>query len=60
MILGILIPVAFIILSSYIIWKSTESFAISADFLGRNMSSGVKGATINAIASSMPEFLTTD
>jgi len=59
MILGILIPVAFIILSSYIIWKSTESFAISADFLGRNMSSGVKGATINAIASSMPEFLTT-
>lgn len=58
-VLGIFIPVTFIILSSYIIWKSTESFAVSADFLGRNMSGGVKGATINAIASSMPEFLTT-
>ncbi|MCK4921153.1 MAG: hypothetical protein KAS71_08905 [Bacteroidales bacterium] len=59
MILGIIIPVTFIILSSYIIWKSTDSFAIAADYLGRNMSKGVKGATINAIASSMPEFLTT-
>ena len=59
MILGILIPVVFIILSSYIIWKSTDSFAIAADYLGRNMSRGVKGATINAVASSMPEFLTT-
>lgn len=59
MILGILIPVIFIFLSSFIIWKSTDSFAIAADYLGRNMSRGVKGATINAVASSMPEFLTT-
>ncbi|MCF8380990.1 MAG: hypothetical protein K9H49_15555 [Bacteroidales bacterium] len=59
MVPGILIPLTFIIISSYIIWKSTESFAIGADFLGRNMSRGVKGATINAVASSMPEFLTT-
>lgn len=59
MILGILIPVIYIVLSSYIIWKSTDSFETAADYLGRNMSFGVKGATINAVASSMPEFLTT-
>lgn len=59
MILGILIPVIYIIISSYIIWKSTDSFESAADYLGRNMSEGVKGATINAVASSMPEFLTT-
>lgn len=59
MFLGILIPILIIILSSFIIWKSTDSFETAADYLGRNMSRGVKGATINAIASSMPEFLTT-
>lgn len=59
MILGILIPVIYIILSGYVIWKSTDSFESAADYLGRNMSMGVKGATINAVASSMPEFLTT-
>ena len=59
MILRILIPIVFISLSTYIIWKSTDSFETAADYLGRNMSRGVKGATINAIASSMPEFLTT-
>ncbi len=57
--LGILIPLALIALSGHIIWKSTESFETAADFLGRHMSQGVKGATINAVASSMPEFLTT-
>src|SRR6056297_2179737 len=59
MILGILIPVVYIILSGHIIWKSTDSFETAADYLGRNMSHGVKGATLNAVASSMPEFLTT-
>jgi len=59
MFLGILIPFLIIILSSYVIWKSTDSFEAAADYLGRNMSKGVKGATINAVASSMPEFLTT-
>ena len=58
-VLGILIPLVLIALSGHIIWKSTESFESAADFLGRHMSQGVKGATINAVASSMPEFLTT-
>lgn len=58
-IFGILIPLLVIALSSYIIWRSTNGFEMAADYLGRNMSMGIKGATINAIASSMPEFLAT-
>ncbi|MCF8226353.1 MAG: hypothetical protein K9J30_10805 [Bacteroidales bacterium] len=58
-ILGIVIPLIFIAASAHIIWKSTDGFEIAADYLGRKMSRGVKGATINAVASSMPEFLTT-
>ncbi len=48
-----------IALSGYIIWRSTDGFETAADYLGRNLSHGIKGATINAIASSMPEFLAT-
>ncbi len=59
LILGITFPLLLIAASGYIIWKSTNSFEIAADFLGRKMSLGAKGASINAIASSMPEFLTT-
>ncbi|MDF1573349.1 MAG: hypothetical protein P1P82_17200, partial [Bacteroidales bacterium] len=58
-ILGISIPLILIAISGHIIWKSTNSFELAADYLGRKMSHGVKGATINAVASSMPEFLTT-
>lgn len=34
-------------------------FEPAADFLGRNMRDGVKGATINAVGSSLPELFTT-
>jgi Ca2+/Na+ antiporter len=44
-------------LSCFIIWKSATGFEIASDFLGRKLTHGVKGASINAIASSMPEFL---
>ncbi len=57
--LGISLPLILIAISGRIIWKSADSFEFAADYLGRKMSLGVKGATINAIASSMPEFLTT-
>ncbi len=43
--------------SCLIIWRSAAAFEIASDYLGRKLSHGVKGATINAIASSMPEFL---
>ena len=44
---------------SLIIWKSGEGFETASDYLGRNLSDGVKGATINAVGSSLPELLTT-
>lgn len=48
-----------IVLSAVIIAKSCDGFEVAADHLGRNMSEGVKGASINAIGSSMPELLAT-
>lgn len=47
------------VLSCLIIWRSATGFEIASDFLGRKLTHGIKGATINAIASSMPEFLST-
>ena len=57
--MGILIPLLLIAISCLIIGKSATSFTTASNYLGRNLSKGVKGATINAIASSMPELLTT-
>jgi len=36
-----------------------DSFEGAADYLGRNMAPGTKGATLNAIGSSLPELFTT-
>ena len=47
------------IISSCIIAKACDVFEASTDYLGRNLTEGVKGATLNAVGSSMPEFLTT-
>lgn len=47
-----------IIILSYVIWATSESFERASSYLGRNMAPGVRGATINAIGSSMPELLT--
>ena len=57
--MGVVIPFILIILTSVIIWKSSDGFDKASTYLGRNLSDGVKGATINAISSSMPELLTT-
>jgi len=57
--MGILIPLLLIAISCLIIGKSATSFTTASNYLGRDLSKGVKGATINAIASSMPELLTT-
>ncbi|MBM9518292.1 hypothetical protein JWG39_00490 [Desulforhopalus vacuolatus] len=45
--------------SSLLIAKACDGFETAADYLGRNMGEGTKGATINAIGSSMPELLVT-
>ena len=57
--MGILIPIILIVVTSIVIWKSSDGFDVASSYLGRNLSNGVKGATINAISSSMPELLTT-
>ena len=56
--MGIIIPLLLIIFSSIIIWKASNGFDDASSYLGRNLTEGVKGATINAISSSMPELLT--
>ena len=57
--MGIIIPINLIIITSIIIWKSSDGFDAASSYLGRNLSNSVKGATINVISSSMPELLTT-
>lgn len=47
------------IICSLIIAKACDVFEASTEYLGRNLSEGVKGATLNAVGSSMPELLTT-
>ncbi len=54
-----LLPLLLITISCVVIWRSSHGFEIASDYLGRKFPPGIKGATLNAIASSMPEFLTT-
>jgi len=49
-------PFALILFSCYVLKYSCDTFEQSAAYLGRNMPAGVKGATVNAIGSSMPEM----
>lgn len=56
--MGILIPLVLVIISCLIIWKASDGFTIASDYIGRNLSDGVRGATINAIGSSLPEVFT--
>lgn len=55
----IIINIAFICALAWIIAKACDAFEVATDYLGRNMSDGVKGGSLNAIGSSMPEFMTT-
>ena len=48
-----------IILASVLISKTTTVFESATNYIGRNLTDGVRGLTLNAIGSSMPEFLTT-
>ena len=47
-----------VILSSILIWYSSEWISQISDVIGRGWSKGVRGATINAISSSLPELFT--
>ena len=48
-----------LIVCAVILSKACNIFASCTNYLGRNMNDGVKGATLNAIGSSMPELFTT-
>lgn len=56
--MGILIPLLLITFCCVIIWRAGDGFMTASEYVGRNLSDGVRGATINAIASSMPEVFT--
>ena len=43
----------------FIIWRSSDGFEVASGYLGRNLTDGVRGATINAVGSSIPELFTT-
>jgi cation:H+ antiporter len=49
-------PFLAILAAGYILKYSCDSFEGSAGYLGRNMAPGIKGATVNAVGSSMPEL----
>ncbi|WP_062059740.1 sodium:calcium antiporter [Aquimarina longa] len=55
----ILLSLFLIVVCCLIIWRASDGFETASEFLGRNLSEGVRGATINAIGSSMPELFTT-
>jgi len=52
------IALLIVALASVVIMYACDGFDDAASYLGRNMKPGVRGATINAIGSSMPELMT--
>ena len=52
-----LISLLFLFLSIHIMRRCSSSFDIAANYLTRGLGEGVKGPTINAVASSLPELL---
>ena len=55
----LIVPFCSIFIAMVVIWRSSDGFQAASDYLGRNLTEGVRGATINAIGSSMPELFTT-
>lgn len=49
-------PFLLIIFAGYALKHLCDNFEFAAGYLGRNMPAGIKGATINAVGSSMPEM----
>ena len=56
--MGILIPLILIAFACVVIWRAGDGFMTASEYIGRNLSEGVRGASINAVASSMPEVFT--
>ncbi|MFK7750199.1 MAG: sodium:calcium antiporter [Kordia sp.] len=57
--MAIVSSLGLIFITCIVIWRACDGFEMASDYLGRNMKEGMKGATINAIGSSLPELFTT-
>lgn len=57
--MGVVLPLLLIFFCCLIIWRACDGFESASEYIGRNLSEGVRGGTINAISSSLPELLTT-
>ncbi|MGJ8659661.1 sodium:calcium antiporter [Cellulophaga fucicola] len=57
--MAIFTSLGLILITCIIIWRACDGFEMASNYLGRNMKEGIKGATINAIGSSLPELFTT-
>lgn len=57
--MGVLIPLVLIFFTCLLIWRACDGFEIASEYIGRHLSEGVRGGTINAISSSLPELFTT-
>ena len=57
--MGIAIPLVLIFFTCLFIWRACDGFETASEYIGRNLSEGVRGGTINAISSSVPELFTT-
>ena len=57
--MSLLAPLLTIVLASIVVMYACSSFDEATSYLGRYMPPGIKGATLNAVGSSLPELLTT-
>ena len=55
----LLLSLVLVTIASVLIMYASDTFETASNYLGRNLAAGIKGATINAAGSSMPELLTT-
>ena len=52
-----LFSILILLVAIHVMRKCASSFDIAASYLTRNLGEGIKGPTINAVASSLPELL---
>ena len=55
----LLVALLMVAACSVVIMLACDSFEEASEFIGRNMAPGIRGATINAVGSSLPELFTT-
>lgn len=53
----IIFSIVILLVAIHVMRKCASSFDIAASYLTRNLGEGIKGPTINAVASSLPELL---